>query len=294
MGGALYADDVHLKNGQVFENVIVDDRGDRVVIELEFGQMTLRKSQVLRVEQRATPLQAFHSRLEALRSSADTRGEDWLELAGWAKTMGLHEAHRDAVLMASNVAPDLPALEPMMTRLGYLKTEDKGWQRERDVMHARGLVRYSGDWVTPGEADRRHEQELSRLRRERAVQEERAAMKRAQAAEHVAAAELAREQREERVKEQEERDRRWADNSSELAEVALAQVDLMRDMMGQMVGRTAHFAPGLYGIPQLPLSGGFARPAPGATTTGTTEGGTWSQLARRQPGSIVPISSFRK
>ena len=53
------ADDVYLKNGQVFEGVIaVEDEGS-VLVRLEIGQLTLPKSQVLRIDHDSSPLEEF-------------------------------------------------------------------------------------------------------------------------------------------------------------------------------------------------------------------------------------------
>ncbi len=260
-----FADDVHLVNGQVFEGVLAEEAADRVVIQLEFGQMTLPRSQVERVVSAATPFQRYLIRSGELRESIETTARDWLELAHFARSNELSEGFREAALAAARLDPEVEGIAPVMQRLGYvLDTESRTWMGEPELMRKRGLVRYDGEWMAEVEARRRQQElEISAARAAQTSAPQAPASKDASA------------------------DRGPSDN-----EVMMAQVDVMKDMVDVMANQQrqpAGVAPGTVGIPMV-LGYGFG--GYGATPATPQAAAAWQAMTVRQPGSILPVSSF--
>jgi hypothetical protein len=266
------ADDVYLVNGQIFENVVVEygessGGSGTVVLRLEFGALTLPASHVERVEVAVSPLSELLRREEMLRSSPAVEAARWLELSEWARRQGLDEGARRAALMAARLEPELPALSVPLTRLGYrFDSQGVEWVSHDEAMRRQGLVERSGQWITVEEARARAEQNARQRNGERRARAE---------AEPVAAP---------------------AREDSDLADVALAQVDLLRDIMGKEVGSgvVGGFAFGTYGVPALPLSGSFPVGPTRGRSISTSAQEAWDILSVRQPGSILPMQSYRQ
>lgn len=266
------ADDVYLVNGQVFEGVMAEETADRVVIQLEFGQMTLPRSQVDRVVSAATPLQRYLARSSELRDSMETTATDWLELAHFARSHELNEGFRDAALLAARLDPEVEGIAPLMKRLGYaLDEESHTWMTESEVMSKRGLVRYDGEWMAEVEA-RRRQQELE-IAAARTAQTGAAQAPVAQAAASPAAPAATAQGP--------------TDN-----EVMMAQVDVMKDMVEVMAKQQpppVGVVPGTVGIPMVV---GYGFGGYGSRPATPQAAATWEAMTVRQPGSILPVSTF--
>lgn len=261
------ADDVYLVNGQVFEGVIAEEAADRVVIQLEFGQMTLARSQVKQVVTAATPLQRYLARSRELRDSVETTAADWLELANFARSHELNEGFRDAALLAARLDPELEGVAALMRQLGYaLDEESSSWLTESEVMSKRGLVRYDGEWIAEVEA-RRRQQELE-IAAARVAQTPANQAPPSPASPGTAAPGP-------------------TDN-----EVMMAQVDVMKDMVEVMANQQqqpAGVVPGTVGIPMVV---GYGFGGYGSRPASPQSAATWEAMTVRQPGSILPVSSF--
>lgn len=155
------ADDVYLLNGRKFEGVIAEETDSQIRIRMQGGVLSLPKSQVLRVEQGDSALSEYLRRKEAVRRGADTRAQDWLELARWARTQGLEQGTREAALAAAEIDPRAEGLAPILRSFKYVYDEQLGrWISYEDSMRRRGFVFTGGVWLSREElAERARQQE---------------------------------------------------------------------------------------------------------------------------------------
>ncbi|MFN7962931.1 MAG: hypothetical protein U0002_16830 [Thermoanaerobaculia bacterium] len=158
------ADNVYLKNGEVFENVVAEETPTQVLIRLPGGELRLARKQVDRVVKAESSLERFEARRAALAGSKDATA--WFDLARFALDQDLRTAGREAALRAAELDPDLAGLPRLLSSFGYARDEKSGeWLPEAEVMARRGLVLHDGDWVTREERAERLAQ--ARERRER-------------------------------------------------------------------------------------------------------------------------------
>lgn len=180
LGGAASADDVHLKNGRKFEGVIAETTETQVRIRMQGGVVSLPKSQVLRVESKDSDLSGYLRRKEALRRSPDTRAQDWLELARWAKAQGLEQGAREAALMAAELDPKLEGVATLLRGYRYTYDEQLGrWISYEESMRRRGFVFTQGAWIS-------REELAERARLHREAEEQAARIREAARAERAA------------------------------------------------------------------------------------------------------------
>ena len=265
--GLALADDVYLANGQVFEDVETREVGDRLVIQLEIGRLTLAKSDVVEIVERALPLESFLDRRKVLQDDPQPNAASWLELARFARSHSLDEAHRSAVLMASRIDPTHPGLAVPMRGLGYVLADDGvEWLPEAEVMRRRGLVRYEGEWLDPLEARRRVSELETTRQDEEAWRERRAA--------HESPAALPR-------------------SSTSTEDVALAQVELMRDLVETVANDRDQQTTSRPVTQPVVQSGFYPGYFVGFSSPRPADAAGWDAMARRQPGSIIPVSAFR-
>jgi hypothetical protein len=166
MGETASADDVFLKNGRKFEGVIAETTDTQVRIRMQGGVVSLPKSQVLRVEAKDSDLSGYLRRKEALRRSPDSRAQDWLELARWAKTQGLEQGAREAALVAAELDPKLEGVATLLRGYKYSFDEQLGrWISYEESMRKRGFVFTQGAWISREELAER-----ARLQRESEAQ----------------------------------------------------------------------------------------------------------------------------
>jgi hypothetical protein len=165
------ADDVHLTNGNTFEDVIATVDGDEVRIRLPHGEIALPVSRVQRIVKADTALQEYLDRERAL-CSAQADAAQWLELARWARAHGLDHSARESALRAARLDPRLEGLEDVLGPYGYLYSEElHRWLTYDESMERRGYVYYQGGWVRRADLEdrlRRLEEEQQRRRAERA------------------------------------------------------------------------------------------------------------------------------
>jgi hypothetical protein len=287
---ALLADDVHLENGRVFEDVVATVTESHVIIEMAYGRLRLPRAQVLRVEQRETPLQTFRERRAALLADTGSPASAWAELARWAWAHQLRRDAAETALLAVRLDPGVAGLEEVLRQQGLERDPELGWVPIAVAMERRGLVPWGGEWITPEQ----------RAALEAEAERERAVLRAAQR------------------REREERERARAEPAEERGptanEVALASIDLAREVAAGRMGVTVARASGLgplhpVFVPQLTLSGGGgfwvgggrgkdgegddARLA-AALAHRARVAADWEALANRIPGSRLPLSTFRQ
>lgn len=143
--GSARADDVFLHNGNAFEGVIVVAESDEQVrIRLAYGEMTLPRSWIARIDRERSPLAEYLDRRRTLHSRADIGVTDWIGLARWARGRELEHGYKEALLEASRIDPRYSALSPLLRGIGYVFEESTGlWvsavelRRAEEVREAR-------------------------------------------------------------------------------------------------------------------------------------------------------------
>lgn len=169
--GTAVADIVYLSNGSSFDGVISELDEAEVRIRMPFGEMTLPRSMVERVEKSDSALEEYLRRKGELRGSREADASQWLELALWADSRDLLYGAREAGLIAADLDPRLEGLGSLMRRLGYILDEDLGrWVPLAEYMRRQGFVLADGEWITVEERDAlqraaREEQQLELERR---------------------------------------------------------------------------------------------------------------------------------
>ena len=191
-GAPLLGDDVYLKNGRSFENVVAEVGDEQVRVHMPGGVVSLPRSSVDRVEKSDSTFAEYSRRKQDLESAA--RGPrppsagDWLELARWARLNNLPQAAREAALKAAVINPREAGLAGLLRGFGYVYEESLDrWIPYDDAMRLHGMVQEGGTWVSREEHAARlqeqREQQAARAAAAAAVRDEAAAaMLQAQAA----------------------------------------------------------------------------------------------------------------
>lgn len=152
----LAADDVYLKNGRSFENVVAEVGDAQVRVHIPGGVISLPRSAVDRIKQSDSSFPEYLRRKQELESRA--RGPhppaagDWLELARWARGNALPQGAREAALAAAEINPREPGVAPILRTSGYVYEEalDR-WVPLDESMRRHGFVQEGGSWVSPEE-----------------------------------------------------------------------------------------------------------------------------------------------
>lgn len=275
----LVADDVYLTGDRVFEDVIASVTETHLEVRTSIGTLRFPLAQLVRVDREETALARYEARRKRLEPSGDA--EAWLELARFARRAGLDRGHREAALMAAELDPELADLSAELEPLGYLFEESLGrWLKASEVMRRRGLVNLDGRWVEPSI-------------REAALAERRQAWQESQTRSAHFPAEVTGS-------------REHGSPTPSGNEVALAQVDLLRDILverdrtRELGGERASPVPwGRAAGSALirPLIGPFGFVAFGGSLgfgQSREAADTWDALSVRQPGSLIPVSYFRQ
>ena len=146
------ADVVHLANGRSLEGIVVEEGEGEVRLRLPFGEIDLPRSSVDRIERQVSDFEAYLTRKERLGHEVSD-APAWLALAEWAHSHGIEHCGREAARVAADLAPELPALAPLMQTFGYGFDEEHGeWLPLDDLMRRRGFIFSRGRWVSPAEA----------------------------------------------------------------------------------------------------------------------------------------------
>ena len=176
LGAPLLADDVFLKNGRTFENVVVEDvqsGATQVRIHIQGGVISLPLSAIDRVKKadssfaeylrRKQELEGYAAGTAGIAGTAGTAGAnrpgrpdrasevaaDWLDLARWARSNHLPQGEREAALAAAEIDPRAPGLPALLRGFGYVYEESLDrWISYDDSMRLHGFVQEGGTWVT--------------------------------------------------------------------------------------------------------------------------------------------------
>ncbi len=193
----LAADDVYLKNGRSFENVVAEVGDAQVRIHMPGGVISLPRSAVERVTKADSSFAEYSRRKQQLESrdrgagtaSAAQRAEDWLELARWARSNGLPQGAREAALAAAEINPRQPGLAGVLRGFGYVYEESLDrWVSYDDSMRMHGFVQDGGAWVSREEqAERVRSRAEARAQSAQAARDEAAAVREMMAAEMMQA-----------------------------------------------------------------------------------------------------------
>ncbi|HET8935958.1 MAG TPA: hypothetical protein VFN67_21075 [Polyangiales bacterium] len=138
------ADDVHLDNGEVIEGRATRS-GDRIVIEMESGQISLGADSVKHIEENESSVERYEKQYQALKPEDVGKR---LQLADYCRDHGMRERERK---LLEQIIEREPNHEQARTRLGYVKTP-AGWVTYAEHMRAAGNVQRDGQWMTREQA----------------------------------------------------------------------------------------------------------------------------------------------
>jgi len=151
--GAVRGDTIALTNGGQWEGTILSESADEVVIQTFAGPVTVPRTDITGITRGPTRRQLYEKRRASVAQD-DVQGQ--LALAQWCRGQGLRDEsdyHYELVL-----ALDQDNAEAHEA-LGHTLVDGR-WLTRTEVMQARGLVRYRGRWLEPGEAERRRKAEV--------------------------------------------------------------------------------------------------------------------------------------
>ncbi len=159
------ADRVHLVGGAVIEGDATRV-GEKVLLEVQSGQLTLPVASVVRIEESETDVERVQKRLDKLRPD-DVNG--LLALASFCRDHDMRGRERELLQKVIAVAPDHPEAR---ARLGYVKGAEGHWLTRDEQRRAQGLVLYAGSWLTPAQRleleQREAEARLAKIARDKA------------------------------------------------------------------------------------------------------------------------------
>jgi hypothetical protein len=139
-----HADVLELKNGGRVEGQIADSRGtdqdSYVIATADGGQLTIARSEVVRVVPQTKDEEEYQRRA---RAASDTVDAHW-DLAQWCREKNLRSAYREQLTHILELDPQHAEARQA---LGYQKVNGQ-WMLRDDIMAARGLVLYEGKYVT--------------------------------------------------------------------------------------------------------------------------------------------------
>ncbi len=140
------ADTVRLKNGSTLEGKVIVD-GDSVVVEMDFGRVTVKKTDIAKITYDVSPLQELEKKL------AETKSDDaeaLYKLGVWARERELEVNAKELFgkVVAINTDHD-----GARTALGFRKHEGR-WLVEADWYAAQGMVKYRGAWMKREEIEK--------------------------------------------------------------------------------------------------------------------------------------------
>jgi len=170
----LAADDVHLKNGRVFEDVDTRIVGSQVIVLLSYGEIGFSLDAVDRIEESTSSHSVYRQRREELRANPDVAATAWLELAGWAQGRGLEHGARESALVAARLDPALSGLGPLMGALDFVRDADsQRWIPRQEALRRAGYVRVDGQWLSAEQQRARADTALAAARVREADEERR-------------------------------------------------------------------------------------------------------------------------
>lgn len=171
------ADEIQLTNGRKITGNVSKKDGDKVIVEVGAGTITLDAKDVSSVNPGKTPLNEYDERWNAVKNSKQA-SELW-DLATWAKSKGLT---RYVAPLAAKVIALEPDHSGARAELHHEKVGGK-WLTFEQAQEVRGLVLVDDRWVTKAEIQLMEKRRLeakeradaARADRERRREEERQA-----------------------------------------------------------------------------------------------------------------------
>jgi hypothetical protein len=135
------ADVIVLKAGGRIEGEVVEQRPDRVVIDVPAGRVTLPRTLIEKTVVGSSSLAEFRARAARL---ADGDVDGWLALADWARAHELLTQSRDAYQHVLWIQPLNAAAHQA---LGHVFMAGH-WMTQDDAYRARGFVQFEGNWMS--------------------------------------------------------------------------------------------------------------------------------------------------
>jgi hypothetical protein len=168
LAGNAGADEVELKNGSKLEGT-VQEQGDKVVIDVGSGTITIARSEVKAIHRPEEQIQEFDRRVQSLKPD-DASG--YYQTYLWARQQPGMKTRAEGLLKKALEAD--PNYEPARRALGFVNFKG-AWLTQDEYKATLGLVRYQGEWVTAEAAERlrRIDSELTLAQAKRAAEEER-------------------------------------------------------------------------------------------------------------------------
>jgi hypothetical protein len=161
------ADRAILVGGTVLEGKVTR-KGNKVIVQVESGEVTVPADSVQRIESSESAISRFEALYAAL-PSGDAKAR--LALADYCRDHGMRSEERRLLLAVLDIDRDNAEAR---SRLGYVKTET-GWMTYADSMRAKGMVQHEGQWVSRADLAQiereRAEREAAAVRREAADRE---------------------------------------------------------------------------------------------------------------------------
>ncbi len=134
------ADEVHLVGGAVIEGKATR-RGDKVLVEVESGQISLPAESVERIVGGESDVQRFEA-LYAKLQAGDIKA--LLSLANFCRDHGMVERERQMLQKVIELSPDHADAR---ARLGFVRA-DAGWIKREEQLRQAGFVPHEGRWVS--------------------------------------------------------------------------------------------------------------------------------------------------
>jgi hypothetical protein len=139
--GLAAADVIVLKAGGRIEGQVVEERPDRVVIDVPAGRITLPRTLIEKTVVGSSSLAEFRARAARL---APNDVEGWLALGAWARSRELVTQSRGAYEHVLSIEPANPTAHQA---LGHVFVDGR-WLTLDESYRARGLVQFDGQWVS--------------------------------------------------------------------------------------------------------------------------------------------------
>ncbi len=149
VSSSLFADDVYLKNGRVFEDVGTAVDESSVTIYLTFGEIGFSLQAVDRIEKAESSHVLYVQRRDALRADDGATAGDWVELARWSRRRELEHGAREAAMAAARLDPQASGLAPLMEDFEFAYSAELGrWVPLEESMRLKGYEFVDGRWMT--------------------------------------------------------------------------------------------------------------------------------------------------
>ncbi len=134
------SDVYYLRDGGKVEGVGVD-LGDRVVITVPLGSITVLKTEILRVVKKKSIIDLYREERARTAQTADARHT----LALWCESAGLHKQVRIHLREVLAIDPNHAAARK---RLGFRRVGNR-WMTDDEYHEWKGEIRFRGKWMPP-------------------------------------------------------------------------------------------------------------------------------------------------